>query len=191
MPIRGGAVPVRSRTGAHVGRAGPVLVSRRIPELFRPILSAVATVWPRHSWLWIRLPFLPAAHPVRRYSRLAVVKAGFRLYPRLGAPAGLVGIAVSRRERVRPHWPELAQPIFGRGFAEVGLRPLVSGPPAEFHLCRHPATKNHPAPSRTSVLLHDRLAHRPCLATPVGQDQASLARSSPLGLAAKITRGPA
>jgi len=162
VAVRSVAVPVSRRTGVPVGRARPVLVRTRIPELFRPVIRPVATVWPRHSWLRIRLPFLPAALPVRRPSRLPVVIFRIRLCPLLGAQAGLGGIAVSRRQRIRPHWPELAQPILGRGFAEVGLRPLVSGPPAEYHLCRHPATKNHPAPSTTSVLLHDRPACPAC-----------------------------
>jgi hypothetical protein len=156
VAVRRSAVPVRGRTGGSVRRTGPVRIWTRIPQLSRPVIRPVALIWPSHSRMRVGLPFLPAELLVRRYNLLPVVNAGVRLYALSGARAWLVGIAVSGRERVRPHWPELAQPILGRGFAEVGLRPLVSGPPAEYHLCRHPATKNHPPPSTTCVPLHDR-----------------------------------
>jgi hypothetical protein len=134
--VPGATVAVRGWTGVAASRAA-VLVGARIAELIRPVMRTDTPVWPGHRGLRTALP---AAFPLWRSGRLTVLEPVLWSSLPVGPPPlGLIGIPVSGRQRVRPYWPELAQPLFGRGFAEIGLRPLVSGPPAEFHLCRHPA----------------------------------------------------
>jgi hypothetical protein len=71
---------------------------------------------------------------------LAEIGRGLPVRP---TPLGLRGVSVSRSEHGRPNRPKVAQPVLGRRLLEIGLRPLVSGFPAEFHPCRHSATRNH------------------------------------------------
>jgi hypothetical protein len=84
---------------------------------------------------------------------MPVAMPSVRLGPTIGpAPLGLVGITVSRSERIRTYRPELVKPVLSRGLAEVVLRPLVSGFPAEYHLCRHSAFRIHRQHRTISVL---------------------------------------
>ena len=173
-----------------VGRAAAVLVRTGIAELIRPVTWTISAIRRGRPWLRATLQVLPAAFSLWRNWRRPILRPGFRLSPPLRTSSfGVFGIPVSGRERVRPHWPELAQPLLGRGFAEVGLRPLVSGPPAEFHLCRHSAKKSTPPPvqpawSCTTI----RHAGAACRRRPARTQLDELGPSL-VGLAAKITWG--
>ncbi len=71
---------------------------------------------------------------------LAEISRGLPVRP---TPLGLSGIPVGRSEHGRPDRSQIAQPVLGRRLLEIGLRPFVSGSPAEFHPCRHSATRHH------------------------------------------------
>jgi hypothetical protein len=138
LPVRGGIwVPVCWRAA--------VPVAAHTTQLILPVTVTISPVRSGHSSLRAALAVLPSAFPLRGGRRRPVLRPGPWISPRVSVrPLGLSGVPVSGRERFRPNRPELAQPLLGRGFAEVGLRPLVSGPPAEYHLCRHPAKKIPP-----------------------------------------------
>ncbi len=151
VPVCQAAVRVRVRSGVLVRRAATILIRQAATVLVRaqaklilPMIGTEPPVRRGHPRLRATLPVLPAAVPLRWNWQRPILGRDFPLPPPLNTLSlGLVGISVSGRERVRPHGPELAQPLLGRGFAEIGLRPLISGPPAEFHLRRHPP-KNPP-----------------------------------------------
>jgi hypothetical protein len=101
----------------------------------------------RRFWPTTRLG--PAVGPARwaslRFGLFTV------LVPAIGRPdqppfASGGGVPVGRRQRVGPHRPEFAQPLFSGWLAAIDIGALVRGPSAEYHLCRHSPTRTTASP---------------------------------------------
>ena len=101
---------------------------RHLPRAIR-LGSSVGAARP--ASVWFGLLTVPAA------------RIGLSCDPAL---LGGSGVSIRGRERLGPHRPEFAQPLFCCWLPAVYVSALIGGPPANFHLCRHSPTRHHRQP---------------------------------------------